>query len=158
MILLYWFYLLLMISRPVFIFLSDGRKTTETKDVFSKLRDFHLILFSFASRPAYCTAYEEHAILTDTKQVLQWLSLRIFLKFSQNFLSKARLKKFLIDNNYKTFFVSVRIVCSSCTLYCYHRQTNWVLRSSLFSRINYEWHRKHCVEGYISEEKNYYCY
>ena len=45
----------------------------------------------------------------------------IFLKLSQNFLSKARLKKFsrlkkiLIDNHYKTIFVSVRMACSSPT-------------------------------------------
>ena len=37
---------------------------------------------------------------------------KIFLKFSQNFLSKARLKKILIDNNYKTYFVSVRMAHS----------------------------------------------
>ena len=41
----------------------------------------------------------------------------ILLKFSQNFLSKAWLKKnFLIDNNYKNFFVSVRMAYSSYTV------------------------------------------
>ena len=34
--------------------------------------------------------------------------------FSQNFLSKKRKKNnFLIDNHYKTIFVSVRMACSS---------------------------------------------
>ena len=41
-----------------------------------------------------------------------------FLKFSQNFLSKGRLEnKFLIVNHYKTIFWSVRIACSSYTVY-----------------------------------------
>ena len=44
---------------------------------------------------------QEHAIMTDAdKGCLR----EIFLKFSQNFLSKVRLKKFLIDNHYKTIF------------------------------------------------------
>ena len=41
---------------------------------------------------------------------------KFFLKFSQNFLSKALQKKFLIDYNYKTIFESVRIACSSYTV------------------------------------------
>ena len=36
-------------------------------------------------------------------------------KFSQNFLSKARLKK--IDNHYKTIFELVRMACSSYTVF-----------------------------------------
>ena len=32
----------------------------------------------------------------------------IFLKFSQNFLSKARLKHFLIGNHYRTIFGAVK--------------------------------------------------
>ena len=45
------------------------------------------------------------------------VSMRTFLKFSQNSLPKARLKIFLIDNHYKTIFASVRVVCPSppCT-------------------------------------------
>ena len=39
---------------------------------------------------------------------------KIIWKFSQSFLSKARLKKFLIDNHYKTIYGSVRSECSSC--------------------------------------------
>ena len=39
-----------------------------------------------------------------------------FFKFSQNFLSKARLKNVRIDNHFKTCFVSVRMACSSCTV------------------------------------------
>ena len=35
---------------------------------------------------------------------------------SQNFMSKARLKKFLIDNHDKTIYGSVRSESSSCTV------------------------------------------
>ena len=35
------------------------------------------------------------------------------LKFTQNFLSKVGLKKFVIDNHYKTIFISVRMACYS---------------------------------------------
>ena len=41
-----------------------------------------------------CTLQEEHSFLTGSKIVLQWLSMRIFLKFSQNFLYKGHLKMF----------------------------------------------------------------
>ena len=41
-----------------------------------------------------------------------------FFKLSENFLSKGRLeKKFLIDNHYKTIFGSIRMACSSYTVY-----------------------------------------
>ena len=62
---------------------------------------------------------EEHAILTDTKNSFIMVVLeKKILNFSQNLLSKARLKIFfLIDNHYKTIFVSVRIACSSHTVF-----------------------------------------
>ena len=40
------------------------------------------------------TLQEELSLLTCSQIVLQRLSVRIFLKFSQNVMSKARLKKF----------------------------------------------------------------
>ena len=39
------------------------------------------------------------------------------LKFSQNFLSKAWLKMFLIDKHHRTFYGSVRSECSSCRIF-----------------------------------------
>ena len=38
---------------------------------------------------------------------------KFFFNFCQNFLSKARIKKSLIDDHYKTIFESVRSACSS---------------------------------------------
>ena len=44
-----------------------------------------------------------------------------FLKFSQNFLPDARIKQiFLIDNHYKTIFVSLTMSYSSPTVVCEH--------------------------------------
>ena len=63
---------------------------------------------------AQYTVQEEHSVLTEQK----WLSMRIFLKLSQNFLSKARLK-ILKDNHYETSYLPVRSECSSC------RVQNW---------------------------------
>ena len=51
---------------------------------------------------------------------------KMFFKFSQNFLSKARLKIFLVDSHYKTIFVNIysfvmvvykRIVRMACPSY-----------------------------------------
>ena len=58
------------------------------------------------------TVYEEHAILTDTITVLKWLSI---IKSSVSIFCLKGLKNILKDNynNYKTFFVSVKMARSS---------------------------------------------
>ena len=41
----------------------------------------------------------------------------VYEKFSQNFLSKARIKIIFIDSHYKTIVKSVRSACSSCAVW-----------------------------------------
>ena len=57
----------------------------------------------------------EMATAADASYWNAFLLMKLVLSFSQNFLSKAWIKKSLIDNHYITVFESVRSVCSSYT-------------------------------------------
>ena len=65
-----------------------------------------------------------------SKNNFKWLyEKKIFLKFSQNFLSNTGLKNFLTDNHYKTIYGPVRSECSSCRVIQYWRSLSSGYRS-----------------------------
>ena len=69
----------------------------------------HSLLYHDEGRTSHSDWYENSFVMVVYE--------KLFLMFSQNFLSKTWVKKiFLIDNHYKTILVSVRIECSSPTV------------------------------------------